>query len=164
MTTTAEGEKSNEQQWRAKWPGKNVSRITKRIKRTHERRFCRHLSSSYQPTRLVRTLWFEVNSVSRGLNSRPRLSWNTGSAADTAWSSSASCQNLTLEDYQSLDSALKRGGAGESLMCVCLYFICQWICRGNDLPFLFNTDPLRNLLNCFSLCELVFVITMPLWR
>lgn len=33
----------------------NVSFITKRIKRTHEWRICRHLSSSYQRTRLVRT-------------------------------------------------------------------------------------------------------------
>lgn len=87
-----------------------------------ERRTRHYLSSSYQRTRPVKTLFFFALSlvfnrivfqwsICHGailLISQPCLCKNIGFVASAAWSSPVSCENHTLEDYQSSDQEGKK--------------------------------------------------------
>lgn len=138
-----------------------------------ERRMRLYLSSSYQRTRPVRTRFFVFffalglvfnrivfqRGICHGailLISQPRLCKNVGLVASAAWSSPLSCENPTLEDYQSSDLfSRKEKKTNIVLMSVYLQLLSHLIHRGNPhffilLLFFLNskycTDPLRDLL------------------
>lgn len=93
---------------------------------TLERRMRHYLSSSYQRTRPVRTLFFFFFIFALGLVfngivfqrgichgailliSQPCLCKNIGFVASAAWSSPVSCELHALEDYQSSDQEGKK--------------------------------------------------------
>lgn len=130
-----------------------------------ERRTRHYLSSSYQRTRPVGTFFFALGLVFNRivfqwgichgailLISQPCLCKNIVFVASAAWSSPVSCENHTLEDYQSSDLFSRKEKKNIVLMSVYLRLLSHLIHRGKPHFFILffltpsTADPLRDLL------------------